>query len=122
MSNVILTENNADNGAGVHINSLGDTYTNAYFEDNVHFIQNFGNRNVGLRIYGNVWTGIERCHFVGNQANSYGAAAGFTGGVSVDVSILLLRIIRLTWEVEQPTLVAFLYGVIHLVIFIIVHS
>ena len=32
----------------------------------------------------------------------------------------LLRIIRLTWKVEQPTLVAFLYGVIHMAVFIIV--
>ena len=121
MSNVILTENTADNGAGVHINSLGDTYTNAYF-DNVHFIQNSGNRNVGLRIYGNVWTGIERCHFVGNQANSYGAAAGFTGGVSVDVSYTLIANNQANLKVEQPILVAFLYGVIHLVIFINVLS
>ena len=56
---LFLQKIHADNGAGVHINSLNDTYTNAYF-DNVHFIQNSGNRNVGLRIYGNVWpTGIK---------------------------------------------------------------
>jgi len=81
INNSLFYQNSADEGAGVYLYSSDESHLDVYM-DNPFFVQNTGDHNVGLRVAGNVYCGVYRGIFAGNQAQAYAGAAGYSGSSS----------------------------------------
>ena len=86
---VVMGNTSSGLGAGIYISSwdYANTYVDLY---NVDVKDNSGYAYVGLRLNGNVQAGIYDSRFVGNQAQAYAAAGGFSTGSYADLNHCLV--------------------------------
>ena len=90
ISNTLFAENTANNGvAGVHLGAFEGAYIDAFL-DKTEFVQNSGYHYSGLRAHGNVFASVYQSAFLGNTAQTYAAAGGFSSGSNVYVDFSLI--------------------------------
>ena len=90
LQNIVVMGNTSSGlGAGIYISSWENAYTYVDMY-NVEVKDNSGYAYVGLRLNGNVQAGIFDSRFVGNQAQAYAAAGGFSTGSYADLNYCLV--------------------------------
>ena len=90
ISNTLFAENMSNNGvAGVHLGAVDGASMDAFL-DKTEFIQNSGYHYSGLRAHGNVFASVYQSAFLGNTAQTYAAAGGFSSGSNVYVDLSLI--------------------------------
>ena len=90
LQNIVVMGNTSSGlGAGIYISSWENAYTYVDMY-NVEVKDNSGYAYVGLRLNGNVQAGIYDSRFVGNQAQAYAAAGGFSTGSYADLNYCLV--------------------------------
>ena len=91
ISHTIFAENTADNGpgAGAYLGAFEGASMDAYL-DKIDFVHNTGDHYTGLRVNGNVFASIYQSAFIGNTAQAYAAAGGFSTGSNVYVDFSLI--------------------------------